>query len=657
VQTNAQMQPVQEVQATVDSTVHPEYAGAFIDYQQNIFSANLTGIPGTPSCCPQYNGGGGSGFTIGGMYEFALSEMWFMQLRAAYAIHNGTLTALESKDVLVNGAPLAAVIEHRIDARISTLGLEAFAGTSPLERLGVYFGGIISYQFQPDFDQKETLVQPEGVGTFENNSRVRNVSLHQSIPNASPIYAGLTGLAAYTLPLSKGGNWFIVPELSYTLAMTRIASDIAWKANIFRVGASIQYAIRAMIEPPPPIVLPPPVKPPPPQLVAAINAVGLDSTGGVTNTANIVVEEFESIAVRPLLTYIFFDENEAELSHRYTQLNDVEAQSFSIDRLHGSTTLDVYHNILNIMGLRLTENPSATISITGCNTATGKEVGNISLSKMRAETVAKYLTDIWKIQPFRMHIDARNLPSTPSNIGDAEGQAENRRVEITSDNESILDPIVTHDIERHVIPGTIRFLPSIISEAGIKAWTLTITHDQKTVRTFSGSSEVDPDIDWNFANDLPSSTGSVSYKLIASDFAGQQEESAIGSIDINEITVHKKRLEHTEDKVISRFDLILFDFDSPILGHRNDRIVERYIHPEMKAQAKVHIAGYTDRIGDETHNAKLSLQRAQNVAKTLHIVPNQIEGKGEDSPLQSNESPEGRFYNRTVEVTVETATK
>jgi outer membrane protein OmpA-like peptidoglycan-associated protein len=72
--------------------------------------------------------------------------------------------------------------------------------------------------------------------------------------------------------------------------------------------------------------------------------------------------------------------------------------------------------------------------------------------------------------------------------------------------------------------------------------------------------------------------------------------------------------------------------------------------------ARVRIAGHTDSMGDEAVNRALSLRRAQRVRQILvtdyGVDPDLIEaeGYGEDQPIASNDTLEGRRTNRRVEV-------
>ena len=74
---------------------------------------------------------------------------------------------------------------------------------------------------------------------------------------------------------------------------------------------------------------------------------------------------------------------------------------------------------------------------------------------------------------------------------------------------------------------------------------------------------------------------------------------------------------------------------------------------------KIVIEGYSDNVGDEKINQKLSEKRAKNVRQAL-IDKFGINGSrmtavgyGEENPLASNDTEEGRQQNRRVEVTVE----
>ncbi|UPQ88651.1 OmpA family protein [Vibrio sinaloensis] len=74
-------------------------------------------------------------------------------------------------------------------------------------------------------------------------------------------------------------------------------------------------------------------------------------------------------------------------------------------------------------------------------------------------------------------------------------------------------------------------------------------------------------------------------------------------------------------------------------------------------QSKVEVTGYTDSSGPAAYNQKLSEKRAQSVAAALieqGIAPERITatGQGENNPIATNDSPQGRAKNRRVEIVV-----
>jgi outer membrane protein OmpA-like peptidoglycan-associated protein len=82
-----------------------------------------------------------------------------------------------------------------------------------------------------------------------------------------------------------------------------------------------------------------------------------------------------------------------------------------------------------------------------------------------------------------------------------------------------------------------------------------------------------------------------------------------------------------------------------------DRVKELLVsHPEFKLQ----IAGYTDSIGSESHNLRLSQARAESVAAyltTKGVAPERLStiGYGSSKPVATNMTEEGRAQNRRVE--------
>lgn len=104
----------------------------------------------------------------------------------------------------------------------------------------------------------------------------------------------------------------------------------------------------------------------------------------------------------------------------------------------------------------------------------------------------------------------------------------------------------------------------------------------------------------------------------------------------------------------------LFDFDKSVLKEEG-KVALQELGDKIKAKgAKVvdiDIIGHTDSTGTDDYNMGLSVRRAQTVAD--YIISEGIDasiidvsGEGENNPIASNDTGEGRAENRRVDVNV-----
>jgi outer membrane protein OmpA-like peptidoglycan-associated protein len=102
---------------------------------------------------------------------------------------------------------------------------------------------------------------------------------------------------------------------------------------------------------------------------------------------------------------------------------------------------------------------------------------------------------------------------------------------------------------------------------------------------------------------------------------------------------------------------VLFNFNEAILKQGAKEILNDLIKEIDKTKTKeIIVQGYTDNIGTDEFNDKLSLARANTVKDYLSkkfigkVYKIKAEGLGENNPLFSNESKEGQEKNRRVEI-------
>jgi len=99
-----------------------------------------------------------------------------------------------------------------------------------------------------------------------------------------------------------------------------------------------------------------------------------------------------------------------------------------------------------------------------------------------------------------------------------------------------------------------------------------------------------------------------------------------------------------------------FDFDKATLRPAGKEKVQHAVQvANENPSMRIRIEGYTDSIGSDTYNTKLGQRRADAVKAymvQLGIDPNRITTKsfGENNPVATNSTAEGRAQNRRVEI-------
>lgn len=420
-------------------------------------------------------------------------------------------------------------------------------------------------------------------------------------------------------------------------------------------------------------------------LKSAVDAYGVDSVGKKVALSNLTINRKIQADIHPLLNYVFFDEAGAFIPKRYKLVNKEMAYRFSENKIKASNTLDVYYNILNIIGKRMAADREAKITLVGCVSGMGKEKNNLELAKNRAISIKDYLMMIWKISDDRIKIavnenngglpEKESLPGKENHFN--ESAEENRRVEIIPDKgfEKITEPVILADTSISVYPVTLCFMPTVTSNAGIARWEFSVTQNGNIISDYEGQDTLPKQInvELNSKNNIKYLDGQFEYKFEVFD---KQQQYCKNSGDLS---VNLKTIESS----FYKFRLILFDFDSYRIDDRNQKIVDLIRHA-LKSNANVAISGYTDQLGEQNTNSLLSKYRAFSVAKSslndnftdvksilndsdnpdvlklanydtdyLKDLSVSVEGYGESNLLYKNDTPEARFYCRTVMVNIE----
>ncbi len=685
--------------------------GIYGSYAFNFHSSSFRQLPGIPNCCTTFERGTGNGFSLGGLYQFSLANRLNLQIRAGHQRIDAELIRSEATTVFTGSGAADGEFEHHLAATLSTLGIEPIIGYRLFGRVNLHAGLRVGVMMSKEFEQFEQISKPSDAGTFldstgkDSGRRIRN-EFNGAIPGAQSLQVSALLGASYKLPISSDRTFFLVPEVFYYLGLTNIAQDLDWKANSLHLGIAIKYSPnddnhgkRRMEQPPlklvidtvrrdsagyidmpykqgiesrgqevttvggkqiltdiirrtdtltvPTLLLPNTIR-------VNMYAVGVEPDGKEIPALKITTEEFASTLMTPILPYIFFDENSAEIPKRYSLLKASTTDQFDSKYMISKEKTDVYHHALNIIGERMTEIDRATITLIGCNQDSRNEKGNTELSTKRANAVKRYLTEVWKISPSRISIETRNLPSKAANPSTKDGEEENRRVEIVASNERILAPLIVNDTLRTVNPPSVKFYITTNYNGPLASWQLTAKQSARDLKQFDGPGRPPADLLWNLSADqssIPTSNAPIQAIVETSNTERNTAHSST-EIPVERITLQSKRRERRGDKQIDRFSLILFDIRSSEIVGVNRSII-KLVQQYCKPNSSIKVTGYSDRLGEAGYNQQLADSRALTTAKALNVNNIKVEGIGQ-AELYDSSLPEGRMYTRTVEVVIET---
>lgn len=374
----------------------------------------------------------------------------------------------------------------------------------------------------------------------------------------------------------------------------------------------------------------------------------------------------------PLSNYVYFEKGSTEISNRYVSLNKSQVADFKEDQVAVSSPknqagrskreMAVYHNVLNILGDRMGKNPNSSITLVGSSEKGAAE------GKLMAESVKKYLVDVFAINATRIAVEGRNKPKLPSEKpgGTLELDLlrdEDRRVTIESASPELLmefqsgdkasmKPVQLRGIQEAPATSYVTFKADGSKEA-FSTWKLELTDDKGMVKTYGPYNEEEVKIPGKTILGT-SPKGDFKVKMIGTYEDG---ETVTEESNINVVLWTPSELEEG-----MRFS-ILYEFDDAVAIARYEKYLTEVVAPKVPQNGRVIIQGHTDVIGETENNQKLSLARANNVKKILETalsksgrkdVTFEVNGFGEDaskSPF-GNSLPEERSYNRTVVIDV-----
>ena len=366
----------------------------------------------------------------------------------------------------------------------------------------------------------------------------------------------------------------------------------------------------------------------------------------------------------PLRNYVFFDLGSSEIPSRYVLLKKDEVSNFKEEDLKMETPdngsgrskrqMEIYYNVLNILGNRMSTDPTATVLLVG-SSLEGSQDG-----LAMAGSVKKYLVTVFDIAPERITVQGRNRPVAPS--GYSNGTKElvlvnegDRRVSIESNSPSLLKQFQSEPMAGLIAPLNSYVTFSIGKNyKDLKSWSMEITDEAGKVQFFGP-----------YTQESVSLSGNA---LLGDRAKGNFKVRMIATTKQNVLIVKNANMQVNQWQSSNETDgnrySIIYGFNKADVQPVYRTHLLEVVTPRIPKNGTVVIQGFTDIIGNDAYNQKLSLQRANNVRSILEEglkkagrtdVTFVVSGLGEDAKTAQfkNKYPEERFYNRTVVIDLE----
>jgi len=467
--------------------------------------------------------------------------------------------------------------------------------------------------------------------------------------------------AGYDISLSadkKRSQFVLSPFVSFQPYFGQSPRSVeTWTVTTLRIGAAIKFGRGKLI-------------PEPAKAEAIVPVHEVQFT--VNSPENIPVQR----RVRetfPLRNYVFFEKGSTEIPDRYVLLSKGQVKDFKEDQLEvfkpkkltgrSEREMVVYYNVLNILGDRMGNNPSARITLVGSSPDKGAADG-----KEMAESVKTYLVNVFGIDGSRINVEGRNEPKITSEQPGATLELgllreEDRKVAIESASPALLmefqscpdaplKPVEFVAIQQAPLDSYVTFNNDGAKEAFV-LWSMEIRDEKGAVQHFGP-----------YYQDKVSLPGK---SILASRPSGNYKVTMIGKTPNGE-TVRKEASVHMvlwtppENEEGMRFSVI-FEFNKSKAITMYEKYLTEIVAPKVPKEGTVVIHGYTDIIGESSSNNDLSLARANEVKNIIasaltkanrNDVKFEVYGFGEDENLSpfNNNYPEERFYNRTVVIDI-----
>ena len=644
--------------------------------------------------CPTYNNGSGSSYGIHGIVEWKPGS-WGLRSSVGLYFNNASFSVTDNNAFTKDqfGAVVPLVRTHSVDASMPQFTIDA--ALVNFHNQFKFFGGFaLGYLLDATWTSSSTIESPGNV-TFLSGRRDTVFLNDVSIPNNNKLQGNIILGAGYDIMLHSMMK--VTPECVITIPLTSIVDNTSWKQTAIMAGISIAWGTGAEKEQfsRTEIIIDtieirdtkivgnqyvkgemsstktieetkrsktiietiqrtdtlkignvPKLEPKPSIAVFSSIAGEKKTVSEIRVEGQLVTEGF------PILPMVFFNDNSQTLPERYHQLQSVS--EFSTDSIEPLVAIQ-HQNILNIIGERMVKHANAIIELEG-KSDLKTENGDCALAQERANTVKNYLVDVWGISGERIVIDQKRRkcsPENPTMTQNEQGFAENRRVEMSSNEPAIFAPVIR---TRYLQLTDFNPKEIVIDTKGtksedIESWNLSLKYKGKEF-AFKRGINNNAMIPLTLSEDMVRPMYQGSKEEVQVSYVIKDIEGKTGSVT-NVLSVKRD----TTNFAIQRLSLMHFAVQQSTLNKQAENAISRFLQ-NLESDATMSIIGYSDNLGNAVSNLEISQDRANAVATFIRkIKPDATivlkEGVGSTKlppGIKSHDLPESRFLSRTVQI-------
>ncbi len=629
--------------------ISKEFTPYYLDFgagiNLNMYQSDFTELKGFPNCCNSFDNANGLSYYF---YAGISKRINLLNDRTKFGINlevnnfsaNYLINEYIGNDI--QGDTYRKIyVDNKLNVNWLVAGINPYINLNLFENLPLDFkiGFNLGIPLTKSFTQQEIITEPSDL-LFDNGSII-NYDYSGDLPDASSIYLGAMIGAKYLVSNVSGFDFS--PELSLIYGLSSPVKDYSWNNIAIRAGISITYNIPEKAEErivAPPTIEPtsPPIPEPPDAPIVTIKVMDNEKiySNGDTITAIFKIDYYNY-----LLSYIpvlFFESNQIKPKSSMNIIEENNDMNF-FEIIRKTNFADNYGEIV----AEYAKKNNLKIEVIGQSPDESFDLVKERLDDIRNKLIS------YGIDKDNINYEIKKIDK----VKDDRQQVINELRNITfkfSDKSDLITSTIVKDKIDYKFNKSLGYIPDVKSEFN-KIEFNSYSQFNNGEKNPLGYKMNDILLTASLFENNDNSANELKIYAEAVDSLGQKGAQELKIFLKNRKEVNNKFYNIT-DNDNSALILGYFNFDSFNFS-AIDYNVLNYVKEKIKDnQYFIEIIPSTDNLGTPDYNKNLADKRAKSSLNLLSIrtdkLPANVSISYPEIELFSNETPYGRYLNRTV---------